>query len=187
MKGSGVCVFCFSIFCVCYSNLEVLEGALLHFTHWQKSRTPPHLHHPQPLKFPPPPVTQQGQKAKASPALQPQRWTWTPRGTRGRPAGTWAVVSHRVRQRVRMLNAIWPCHSLGEAGRESGERVKVKSRKTEWEKDGGKSHKDREQDRGPARAERIHQYSEMKEKKRFRPGIILGQYKKALPLCRLGV
>lgn len=117
-------VFCFSIFCVLFP-FRSARGSSPPFYPRTKVKDSPTTTPPTP-----PPVTQQGQKAKASPALQPQRWTWTPRGTTGRPAGTWAVVSHRVRQRVRMLNAIWPCHSLGEAGRESGERVKVKSRKT---------------------------------------------------------
>lgn len=123
-------VFFLRISPCCYIP-AVLEGALLHFTHRQQSRTQPPTRSPS-APSPQPPGSQQGHWAKASPALQPQRWARTPQGSREGPAGTWAVVSHRVGQRAGMLNAIWPCHSC------SGNRLwrEGRSRGWKWRKRG---------------------------------------------------
>jgi len=51
------------------------------------------------------------------------------------------------------------------------------------------SHKDREKNKGPGRAEQFYQSNEMKERKKIQAGNYFGsvQKKKPSPLCRLGV
>lgn len=85
----------YRLFPCCY-KLAVLEGALLLFTHRQKSRTQPPLSPPCPHTA----GSKQGHWARASPALQPQRWAWMPQGTREGPAWAWAVVNQGVGQRA---------------------------------------------------------------------------------------
>lgn len=63
------------LFFECYSNLEVLEGALLHFTHGQKSRTPSQPHHP--------PLLQSPNRARRPRPVQP----FSLRDGLGRPGG----------------------------------------------------------------------------------------------------
>ena len=52
-----------------------------------------------------------------------------------------------------------------------------------------KREEDKEHDRGPRRAERIHQYSKKKEKEKDSGQELfwVGRKKKPSPLCRLGV